>query len=397
MRVAYFDAPSGISGDMTLAALLDAGRHRGLNADALTRALEHLSIGGYRVGLERVEVGGMHAAHLRVEIESVAAHHRDWSDIRSLIDQAERRGLPAGAADRARRIFEVLARAEGKIHGVPAERVHFHEVGAVDSIIDIVGVAWCLDALAIDACFVGPLPSGSGYVDTEHGRLPVPAPATVELLSGFEVIAGDGEGELVTPTGAAILKALARPLRPTFVCEAAGCGAGTRRLADRPNVLRVLLGTADATDEENVVLIEADVDDMSPAALAYLAERLRSIGTRDVTIVPVQMKKGRLGTRLSVLCDLGRLEGVAGCVLAESSTIGLRYRAVRRMVLPRRSETVETTHGEITLKIVRRPDGTETAEPEFEDIAAIARQTGVPLAAVRDAALAAWRRKWGQV
>jgi uncharacterized protein (TIGR00299 family) protein len=393
MRVAYFDAPSGISGDMSLAGLLDAGRGRGLEVNALRQALAHVPIGGYRLDLERVEVEGIRAVHLRVEIDETHDHHRTWSDIRALIDHAQRGGLSVGAANRARRIFEVLAHAEAKVHGIEPERVHFHEVGAVDSVIDIVGVAWCLDALGIDACFVSPLPSGSGYVDTEHGRLPVPAPATAELLTGFEVLAGDGEGELVTPTGAAILCALARPLRPTFIAEAVGCSAGTRRLSDRPNVLRVWIGTADATDEESVILVEADVDDMTPAAVGYLTERLRAVGARDVTVAPVEMKKGRLGMRLGVLCDLGRLEDVATRMLAESSTIGLRYRALRRMVLPRRSDTVETSYGPITVKVVRRPDGSETAEPEFEDVAAAARRAGQPLAAVRDEALLAWREK----
>jgi hypothetical protein len=280
-----------------------------------------------------------------------------------------------------------LAAAEAQVHRVDVERVHFHEVGAIDSIVDIVATAWCLDELGIDACFCGPLPSGSGYVDTQHGRLPVPTPATVELLHGFVVVAGDGDGELVTPTGAAIVKAMAKPLKPAMVVETTGYGAGTMRLVDRPNVLRVIVGDADAVDDEEIVSIEADIDDATPEALAFVADALRAAGARDVVVVPVQMKKGRLGMRLSVLCDLGLVDALAGRILAETSTIGLRYRALHRTVLPRRVETVDTTYGAIDVKVVTRPDGSETAEPEFDDVARAAKKHSVSLSTVRQAAL----------
>jgi pyridinium-3,5-bisthiocarboxylic acid mononucleotide nickel chelatase len=223
--------------------------------------------------------------------------------------------------------------------------------------------------------------------------LPVPTPATVEMLRDFEVVAGDGAGEMVTPTGAAILCALATPMRPTFRLRASGNGAGTRRLADRPNVLRVLIGDCDARADETLAMIEADIDDMTPAALAHVAERLRTSGARDVTLAPIMMKKGRVGLRLTVLCDLADVRRLASVALAESSTIGLRYRACDRVVLARRIEVVETDFGPIAIKIVERPGGGETAEPELDDVVRASVTAGKPLAEVRAAALAAWTRK----
>lgn len=394
MRIAHFEAGSGIAGDMTVAALLDAGAARGLDIAGLREALATLALGHYAIDAQRVEVGGVPALHFRVLIEHEAhTHHRHWSDIRSMLEQARRRGLSEGAWSRAVSIFEVLARAESEVHGVAADDVHFHEVGAVDSIVDIVATAWCLETLDIDTCTVSTVPTGSGYVNTEHGRLSVPAPATALLLRGFEVRAGDGEGELVTPTGAAILAACAKSMRPVFSVEATGCGAGTMRLVDRPNVLRVFLGSADETSDEALVLIEADIDDMSPAAVSFACERLRSEGARDVSVLPLQMKKNRLGMRLSVLADPGLLDKLCAAVLLHTTSIGVRYRAVMRNVLARRIELVETPGGAVRVKIVVRPDGVETAEPEFEDVARVAAATTSTFSDVRAQALAALARR----
>lgn len=393
VKVAYFDAGSGISGDMTVAALLDAGAGGSRTMERLSHALSALPIGGYRLSCASVEVGPMRASKFDVVVEEPPRFHRDWANIRSLIEEAGRAGMDDGVVGRALSIFEVLAAAEAKVHGVAPERVHFHEVGAIDSIVDIVAASWCLHELEIEACFVGPLPLGSGYVDSQHGRLPLPAPATVELLRGFDVVAGDGEGELVTPTGAAIVHALAKPVHPLMHVETIGMGAGSRRLDDRPNVLRVLIGDADSDGDREVIVIETDIDDMTPAALAFVAESLRNEGARDVSITPTVMKKGRAGMRLNVLCDVERLDSLALRVLTETSAIGLRYRSMARLVLPRRIEPVETEYGSIRLKIVARPDGGESAEPEFEDVARAALAAGVALPIVRDAALAAWRRR----
>ncbi|MFN2374923.1 MAG: nickel pincer cofactor biosynthesis protein LarC [Candidatus Binatia bacterium] len=394
MRIAHFEAGSGIAGDMTVAALLDAGSARGLGVATLREALAALPLAHYAIDAARVEVDGVPALHFRVSIEHEAHHHhRHWSDIRAMLEQGRRRGLPEGAFERAMAIFEVLARAEAEVHGVEVDHVHFHEVGAVDSIVDIVAAAWCLDRLGIDQCTVGRLPTGSGHVMTEHGRLPVPAPATALLLRGFDVRAGDGEGELVTPTGAAILAATAKSFVPSMTLETSGAGAGTRRLADRPNVLRVFLGTADERSDSNLVAIEADIDDMTPAALAEACERLRAAGARDVAVLPLQMKKNRLGMRLSVLADPGLLEVLSALVLRHTSSIGVRYHAVGRSVLARRIDVVETAAGPLRVKVVARPDGTETAEPEFEDVARAAAASGRTFGDVRAEALAAHAKR----
>ena len=397
VKIAHFDTFSGISGDMTVGALLDAGRHYGLSLDGLSAALTALPVDGYRLVLDTVEVGALSCSHFDVVIEHAPHLHRDWRSIRKMIEDAGRAGLGDGVVERAIRTFTVLAEAEAKVHGVEPEAVHFHEVGAVDSIVDIVGAAWCLDELGIEQCFVGAIPSGSGFVQTEHGRLPVPAPATALLLEGFEVLAGDGEGELVTPTGAAILRALARPLKPRLHLERVGVSAGTCRWSDRPNILRVLIGSsepADATDDPSdseVLVVEADIDDMTPAALAHACDRIRAVGARDVSLQPLQMKKSRMAFRLTVLCGLDTLDAVADSVLTETTSIGLRFRAMQRRVLPRGFETVGTSFGAVSVKIVVRPDGRESAEPEFEDVARLARDTSTPFAEVRDAAMRAWR------
>ncbi len=389
MRAAYFETNSGIAGDMSVAALLDLGAERGLSLDRLQGALSFLGVPGYHLELEDVDISGVEAVRFLVKIDEPPTHDRDWSTIRKLIEDAGTRGLSEGAVARAIRIFTALAEAESRAHNVDIERVHFHEVGAIDSIVDIVAAAWCLDELGVEACFCGPLPSGSGYADTEHGRLPVPTPATVELLRGFEVVAGDGDGELVTPTGAAILNAMAKPLKPAMTLEGVGYGAGTMILPDRPNVLRVMLGEADPVNDDEVYCIEADIDDATPESLSFVADRLRDQNARDVSLLPLQMKKGRLGMRLSVLCDLGHLDSLAETILSETSTIGVRYRSAQRTVLPRRIETVDTDYGAIDVKIVTRPNGRETAEPEFDDIARAAREHGVSLKTAREAALTA--------
>jgi uncharacterized protein (TIGR00299 family) protein len=406
MRIAYFDAGSGISGNMTIGALLDLGAP-GVDLAGLATALEALSLRGYRLVLERVKVGAISATYFDVRLADHAhssahthAHaagghaHRDWASIRALLEGAAATGgLEQEVAARALAIFGALAKAEAEVHEVAVDDVSFHEVGAIDAIVDVVGTAWCLDRLGIERCFVGALPSGTGYVNSEHGRLPVPAPATVRLLRGFEVIAGDGEGELVTPTGAAILAATATPLRPLMQIEQIGAGAGTKRWTDRPNVLRVFVGEAVADADREVAVVEADIDDMTPAALAHAAERLRASGSIDVTLMPLQMKKGRSGFRLTVLCAPDMVDAIARSVLAETSSLGVRFRTMGRLVLPRRIDLVATPYGTIAVKVGVRPSGEESAEPEFEDVARAAIAHGLPYATVRDATLTVWRKK----
>lgn len=426
MRVAYFDPFSGIAGDMTVGALIDAG----VPFEAVERGLAPLGIGGYRLELgKRVRsgiagrkfsvhvdgaapaehAGGEHHPHdvligdRPTGHEGAAAHaHRHYSEIRALLAKAP---LPAGVRWRAERIFHALAVAEGRIHDIAPEDVAFHEVGAIDAIVDIVGTALCLEHLDVGEIYTGPISLGSGFVRSAHGVIPVPAPASLELLRGFPTRA-EGTSELVTPTGAAILAALATPGRaPEITPESVGYGAGDRELADRPNLLRVVIGrrrpaAASASPEQatfagvgavldEMVVLEANIDDMSPQLFEPAVEALFAAGARDVTLAPLVMKKGRPGTLVQVIAAPSDRERLAGILLRETSTIGVRSHPVSRITLPRTMRTVQTPYGAVTVKVVTLPDGGERAAPEYEDCRRLARERGVPVHTVHTAALRA--------
>lgn len=314
--------------------------------------------------------------------------HRPYRDIRALIETS---GLDLGVKDLALRIFAKLAVAEAEVHGVAIDDVTFHEVGAIDSIVDIVGAAIGFDWIGADRYFVSPLPLGSGLVRSQHGPIPVPGPATIALLRGFETRPGEGVGEMVTPTGAAIIAALAEAgAAPPFRVVNVGHGSGQRELADRPNLLRLVVGEVGiATDHDRIVVIETNIDDLNPEIYDYVAERLFAAGARDVFLTPVQMKKGRPGVVLTVLASPTDREALTGIVLRETSAIGVRYREVDRIVLPRRSETVETPYGAVRLKVATTDDGIENVAPEHDDCRRLAAECGVPLKDVYRAALAA--------
>ncbi len=393
MRIAYLDAFSGISGDMTVGALVDLG----LPLAALREAIATLGLGGVEVSSERIERSGIVATkfHVRLHGEhpehSPHAHrhgHRAWAEIRDLL---ARSALAAAVKERALATFARLAEAEGQVHGVPPEAVQFHEVGALDAIVDVVGTALGLVHLGVEAVYAGPLPLGQGRVRSAHGPLPVPAPAVALLLAGRPVRLEDGEAEMVTPTGAALVAALARPeAAPELRIEAVGYGAGERELADRPNLLRVLLGepvVAAGTDQ--VVVLETTIDDMSPQLYEHVLERLLAAGARDAFLVPVVMKKSRPATMLRVLAAPADRDRLAGIVFAETSSIGLRWSTWNRLVLPREERTVETPYGPVRVKVARAPDGTVNVAPEFEDCKRLAVERGVALKLVHQAALAA--------
>lgn len=381
--LAYFDAFSGISGDMTVGALLDLG----FPIEDLRAAIAGLGLDGCEVALTRHEHGAIRAAKFEVRVREPEPE-RTFAAIRAII---ERGSLPAAARDRALAAFRVLAEAEAKIHGLPADHVHFHEVGGVDAIADIVGAALGVEALGVTSIHVGPLPLGSGVVESRHGPLPVPAPATVELLRGFAVKPGDGEGEMVTPTGAAILRgfgAVSGPA-PVFRAERVGYGAGTRRLADRPNVLRIILGEAPAAvgaGRDEMLVIETNIDDMNPELYEHAAARLFAAGAADVTLVPAQMKKGRPGVLLQVLAAPALRDAVIGVLFAETTTIGVRLHGVERVKLERRVEEVATPYGPIAVKISGGADGPRTVAPEYESCRAAAARHGVALREVYEAA-----------
>ena len=391
MKLAYLDAFSGISGDMTVGALL----HVGLPLATLQDAIATLGLADVALSVERVARSGIAATtfHVRVRGERPEhAHdghaHRPYAGIRALL---ERSSLPAGAKASALAIFARLAEAEGRVHGVAPDAVEFHEVGAVDAIVDVVGAALGFAHLGIDAVYAAPLPLGQGRVRSAHGPLPVPAPAVVELLAGRPVRLEDGAAELVTPTGAAIVAALARAEAvPEMRISAVGYGAGDRTLADRPNVLRILVGEpVVATGTDDVVVLETTIDDMSPQLYEHVLERLLAAGARDAFLVPAIMKKSRPATVLRVLAAPADRDRLAAIVFAETSTIGLRFTTWRRLVLAREERTVETPYGTVRVKIARAPDGTPNVAPEFEDCRRLASERGVPLKLVHQAAMAA--------
>jgi uncharacterized protein (TIGR00299 family) protein len=378
---AYFDAFSGISGDMTVGALLDLG----WPFEDLRRHIAGLPITGYELLRDHREHGPIRAVKFDVRTAE-SQPERTFTTIRAMLEAA---ALPSRARALALAAFRALAEAEGRVHGVAADNVHFHEVGGVDAIVDILGAALGVDALGNTSLYVSPLPLGSGIVDTRHGRTPVPAPATIALLEGFTVRAGDGDGEMVTPTGAAILRGFGAVSAPPPAARVArvGYGSGTRRLADRPNVLRIVLGepvTAGAPSDEMLV-IETNIDDMSPELYEHATARLFAAGAVDVTLVQVQMKKGRPGVLVQVLAPRDRRDDVAAALFAETTTIGIRFHGVERLTLDRRVIEVATPYGSIAVKVAKGPAG-ETIAPEYESCRAAAERHGVPLRIVYEAA-----------
>ena len=392
MRAAYLDAFSGLAGDMVVGALLDCG----LEIGALEAELAKLGVAGYTVRRETRERSGIVATKFVVAIEGekTGRHHhhhgehhthghRSFRDVRRTVTEA---GLSPGVLARALKIFGRLAEAEGKVHGVAPDDVEFHEIGAIDSIVDVVGAAWALDALAIDALAVSTLPLGSGIVECAHGPIPVPGPATVELLRGFAVRLGDGVGELVTPTGAAIVAALARPggMPAGFVVDRVGYGAGDRELADRPNVLRVLVGSTREAPPgvDALLMLDTNLDDLNPELYEHVMERLFAEGARDVFFTPVHMKKNRPGVVLSVLADPDRRDRLVAVLLDETSTLGVRVTPVERIRVAREVRAFDTRFGKVRVKLGRDPGGHWNVAPEYEDCKRAAAAARVPLKVV---------------
>ena len=379
MKLAYFDCFSGISGDMVLGALVDAG----LDIRHLEAELRKLHLDSWSISAQRVKRKAIVATKVNVEA-GPSHHHRHLADILKMIDSAS---LSPRAAENARHIFQRLGEAEAKVHNIPVEKVHFHEVGAVDSIIDIVGSAIGFDLLGITEFSCSSLDVGSGRVQTEHGILPVPAPATAELLLGAPTFSSGVEKELVTPTGAAIATALSSSYGkiPPMQLAAVGYGAGSADLAEQANVLRVMIGesiaheTAAGGPDSLVSVIETNLDDMSPQIYGYFVERALAAGALDVFSTPVQMKKNRPGQLVTLLCDVSSRSRLIDLIFHETTTIGVRTYEVRRQTLNRETVPVETPLGPIRMKISRLNGSILNAAPEYEDCQRIAAQKGVPL------------------
>ncbi len=386
MRIAYFDLISGLSGDMTAGALL----HLGVPRERLTRELAKLKGLKFRLQVSRKLVHGIQATRFRVQVDE-KPQERSWKEIQRLINRS---ALKSEVKERGLHIFETLAKAEGKIHGVPPEKVHFHEVGAVDSIVDILAAAIGTHHLKIESFVFSRIPLGRGLTRSRHGSLPVPAPATLELLKGYPVQGTPLSSEIVTPTGAAIIRALAHQFgeMPAMTIEKIGYGAGEKEFPDRPNLVRVTLGEkTDTWGRDEMVVMESNIDDMNPEIYEYLFERLFAQGARDVSLVPIQMKKNRPGILLRIIAEPPLKDRLAELVFRETSTIGIRYYPVGRLVLPRSSHSVKTKYGPIQVKIVESPGIGKRATPEYEELKKLAQKKRVPLKALYDEVLKSFK------
>ncbi|WP_338833652.1 Pyridinium-3,5-bisthiocarboxylic acid mononucleotide nickel insertion protein [Moorella humiferrea] len=391
MKVAYFDCFSGISGDMCLGAILA----NGLPHSELEGPLKELPLDGWELKISETKQHGIAA----VDVEVLVSGHQPHRHLNDILDLIEGSDLPAPVREKAAAVFRSLARAEGQVHGIEPEKVHFHEVGAVDAIIDIVGTVLGLHLLGIEKIVSSPLPLGSGWIECHHGRLPVPAPATLYLLRGFPVYGTDIRAELVTPTGAALITTLAADFGPFPAMElhSVGFGAG-KTVLPHPNLLRLATGEIPAHDvaaDEACTVIETTIDDMNPEFYPNLQEQVLAAGAVDAYITPVQMKKGRPGVLFTAICPEHQLQSVAAAIFRHSSTLGLRFRRDWRITCERQFTEVMTPYGKVTVKWGRYRDGDGRenihAAPEYESCRRVAQEAGVPVKEVYAAAVAAAR------
>ena len=388
MRTLYFDCFAGASGDMILGAMVAAGA----DPAALTEQLSLLGVEGFEIDFETVDRSGISATHARVHT-APEHHHRHLGDILKIINESL---LSDNVKDRAGAIFTRLAEAEAQVHNEPIAHVHFHEVGALDAIVDVVGAAICFELLGIERFVCSPLHLGSGTVDMAHGRYPVPPPAVVELLKGAPVYSTDIKGELVTPTGAAIIATVVTEFGalPKMKLAQSGYGAGTRVYEKFPNTLRVLIGEEETQSAagERLIMIETNIDDMSPQIFGHVMERALEMGALDCYFTPIQMKKNRPGVLLSILCRENDQDQLSEMIFAETTTLGIRSYPVERRALERTMQRVETRYGAIDVKVARLNGHILTLTPEYEQCREAARAAKVPLRVVEDEARVASAR-----
>jgi pyridinium-3,5-bisthiocarboxylic acid mononucleotide nickel chelatase len=378
VKIAYLDTISGIAGDMTLAAFVSAG----LPIDELSAELKKLPIEGFELLGSHVQRSSIDAVHIEVVVSQNLHHHRHLGDINSIIDRS---ALSPNIRDRAKSVFAVIAEAEAKIHNTTPEKVHFHEVGALDSIVDIVGTAICLENFSIDRMYTSPVRLGSGgWIKTEHGTIPTPAPATLEILKDYPTMLTSIPEELTTPTGAGIVKALSSGTlaEEVVVPRAVGYGAGTKEIPGIPNLLRVMIGDLQGGQErDDIVVVETNIDDMNPQLYPYIIEKLLASGAHDAYLIPIVMKKGRPGILLSVMVERLKLDSIITTIYSQTSTIGLRIQNIGRKKLPRRQIDVHTSLGTVRAKVVTRDNG-DIVAAEFEECKRIAEEKGIPLVEV---------------
>ncbi|MGD0806646.1 MAG: nickel pincer cofactor biosynthesis protein LarC [Anaerolineales bacterium] len=392
-KIAYLDCFSGISGNMALGALLDCD----LSEDSFRRELEKIGVGGYRMDIREVVKNGLRGLFVDIRVEETQPH-RHLADIENIIRASP---LAHRVRERSLLAFQKLARAEARAHGEPVEKIHFHEVGAVDAILDVVGTAICLEMLGVEKLYSSAIHIGAGTVQTAHGLLPVPAPATAELLKRFPVYGHDVDAELVTPTGAALIAAMAEPAgdAPPMSIEHVGYGAGSRDLP-WANLLRVTVGEelhqpapagvgSGAPGGDRVMIVEVNIDDMNPQFYERVSERLFEAGALDVFLTPIQMKRNRPAVMLSLMVDESKLDDTLGIVFSETTTIGVRMHPVERRKLDREEDTVETSFGPVLVKIAKLNGRVMNVAPEYRDCLRIAKEKNAPLKDIYQAAIAA--------
>jgi len=389
MRTLYFDCFAGASGDMILGALVGAGA----SEKALIEQLGLLNVEGFQLEVQTVDRSGLSASFARVQTRH-EHHHRHLSDIRKIILNSD---LGTSVKERAFAIFTRLAEAEAYVHNEPVDHVHFHEVGALDAIVDVVGAAICFELLEIERFISSPLHVGSGMVEMAHGKFPVPPPAVTELLKGVPFYSGDIKGELLTPTGAAIITSVCEQYGPIpqMIIEQSGYGAGSREYKNFPNVLRVLVGETDAgsTQDERLWMIETNIDDASPQIVGHVMERAFALGALDCFFTPVQMKKNRPGVLLSILSDGPSRESLMNLLFTETTTLGVRSYEVLRRALQRDVIAVETQYGQIDVKVAILNGRVVNEMPEFEQCRAAALAANVPLKTVEESVRFALAKK----
>jgi uncharacterized protein (TIGR00299 family) protein len=375
MKIAYFDAFSGISGDMTIAAFLNAG----LDENEFLTELSKLKLSRFEIEIKKVIRNGITATKFDVIVKEKQKEHRHLSDIFEIIDASD---LSEFVKQTSKKIFTNIAQAEAKIHNTTVEEVHFHEVGAIDSIIDIVGTAICIEKFKIEKIFASKIPLGSGsFTQTQHGKMPIPSPATLELLKNFPVTLTDIPFELTTPTGASIIATLAEYglEKETIKINSVGYGAGNFDIQNQPDLLRIIIGEIPQKfNEEKLLLVETNIDDMNPEIYPYVIEKLLHSGANDAYLVPVIMKKGRPGILLSTLVNETKLDDILKVIFTQTTTLGVRILEIRRKKLKREQKEIDTPFGKVKFKIAII-ENSERLVPEFEECKRIAEEKNIPL------------------
>jgi len=380
--LAYFDCFSGISGDMTLGALIALG----VPVDWLKDTLHSMPLNGFDLSVADISRNGISAKSVSVHLLD-ESKSRNYSQIKTLIDQSS---FSDNVKGNSLEVFKRIAKAESGIHNTPLDKVHFHELGGVDALVDIVGAALCLEYLNITDVISSPLPLGTGFVLCRHGKIPLPAPATAQILKGIPVYGTDIPFELVTPTGAAIIAVMTSSFGPVPEMQIidTGYGAGRRDLETQPNLLRIMKGTKEkGYDKDEVVIVETSIDDMNPEIFGFLIDRLFGDGALDVLLFPVFMKKNRPGTMVQALCEKHNLKKIIDRILSETTSTGVRHYEVKRSKLERKAVTIKTNFGQVQAKLIIHSDGTERIAPEYEACKKIALEKNIPIRMVYDTVL----------